>query len=219
MPSEPTNLLSAQIAARLRTMIASEDLRVGERLRERELAAQLQVSRTPLREALKILASDGLVTLLPNRGGLVTALTAAEIEEKLDVLGVLESFAGQRACKVGTDAELAELSAIHHEMLAARERRDRRSYFELNQRIHVGIVAAAHNQSLTQVHSLLNSQLYHYRYQGSIDEATWQVAIEEHETIIALLRRRDGAALGPMLQAHVHSTWERINPATTGPAG
>ena len=216
MPNEPTALLSAQIASRLRTMIASEELRVGDRLRERDLAAQLQVSRTPLREALKILASDGLVTLLPNRGGVVTALSAAEIEEKLDVLGVLECFAGERACEVATDEELAELSAIHHEMLAARERRDRRAYFLLNQRIHLGIVAAAHNASLVQAHGKLNDQLYQYRYQGSSDESTWQVAIDEHADIIALLRRRDGAALGPMLRDHIRSTWKRLHAGMTG---
>ncbi|RCO07823.1 GntR family transcriptional regulator, partial [Bacilli bacterium] len=122
-------LLSEQLAERLRTLIVTDELRPGTPLRERTLAEQLQVSRTPLRDALKILASDGLVRLLPNRGAVVAELTPEQIEEKLDVLGVIEEFAAIRACKLATDAEIGEIRALHHEMLAAYERRDRMAYF------------------------------------------------------------------------------------------
>ncbi|WP_250527632.1 GntR family transcriptional regulator [Caballeronia sp. GAWG2-1] len=209
---EPDSLLSMQIAQRLRTMIATDELKPGERLRERTLAERLTVSRTPLREALKELAGDGLVVVLPKRGAVVADLSAAEIREKLDVLGAIEAFGGEQACRLATDAEIAEIRALHHEMHAAYERRDRMNYFRLNQAIHANIIAAAKNATLTQVHERLNRQLYRYRFQGSVTSETWHTAIDEHEIIVQLLNARDGARLGEFLRRHVHSTWEQITP-------
>ncbi|WP_091904529.1 GntR family transcriptional regulator [Chitinasiproducens palmae] len=209
-------LLSHQIAARLRNLIASDELKPGQRLRERALADRLNVSRTPLREALKELAGDGLVTMSPKRGAVVTELSAAQIGEKLDVLGAIEAFAGAQACRMASDTEIAEIRALHHEMLAAYERRDRANYFRLNQEIHLHLIAAAHNETLRQVHEQINRQLFHYRYQSSSDVSTWHTAIAEHETILQLLNARDASALGACLQRHVHSTWEQLSASGIG---
>ncbi len=206
------SLLPQSIAAKLRTLIATDALPAGEKLRERHLAERLNVSRTPLREALKILAGDGLVALLPNRGAVVVDFTPDEIRNKLDVLGLVEGHAGRLVCKTASDAVIAELRALHHEMLAAYERRDRGAYFQRNQAIHAGIVAGTGNATLAEVHGLLNRQLFRYRYQGSVNSQTWDAAIHEHETIMQFLTARDGEALGAFLQQHVHSTWEKINP-------
>ncbi|MEJ1974860.1 MAG: GntR family transcriptional regulator [Acetobacteraceae bacterium] len=211
-------LLPQSIAAKLRILIATDALPAGQKLRERHLSEQLQVSRTPLREALKILAGDGLVTLLPNRGAVVVDFSPAKIREKLDVLGLIEGHAGQLACKAASDTQIAELRALHHEMLAAYERRDRGGYFQRNQGIHAGIVAAAGNASLVEVHELLNRQLFRYRYQGSVNPDTWDAAIDEHQTIMQLLTARDGEGLGTFLQRHVHSTWDKISKASDDPA-
>jgi DNA-binding GntR family transcriptional regulator len=205
-------LLSQQIAQRLRTLIATDELKPGERLRERTLAERLQVSRTPLREALKELAGDGLVVVLPKRGAVVTDLGAQQISEKLDVLGVIEAFGGEQACRLATANELAEIRALHHEMHAAYERRDRLVYFNLNQAIHKSIIAAARNETLHQMHERLNRQLYRYRFQGSVTSETWHTAIDEHEVIIKLLSERRGKELGEFLRRHVHSTWEQLAP-------
>jgi DNA-binding GntR family transcriptional regulator len=205
-------LLSMQIAQRLRTMIATDELKPGERLRERTLAERLDVSRTPLREALKELAGDGLVVVLPKRGAVVADLSVAAIGEKLDVLGVIEAFGGEEACKRASDQEIAEIRALHHEMHAAYERRDRLNYFRLNQAIHASIIASSKNVTLMQVHERLNRQLYRYRFQGSVTSETWHTAIDEHEVIIELLSARNGKGLGDFLRRHVHSTWEQITP-------
>jgi DNA-binding GntR family transcriptional regulator len=225
--AETDTLLSAQIAQQLRTLIATDELRPGERLRERALSERLAVSRTPLREALKELAADGLVVVLPKRGAVVSEFSAAQISEKLDVLGVIEAFGGEQACRSASDVEIAEIRALHHEMHAAYERRDRMNYFRLNQAIHTSIIAAAKNTTLQQVHERLNRQLYRYRFQGSVTSETWHTAIDEHEVIVKLLSARDGKALGEFLQRHVHSTWEQLTPdepnvkaqPTTSPAG
>lgn len=207
-------LLSLQIAQQLRTMIATDTLPPGTRLRERALAERLAVSRTPLREALKALAADGLIVVLPKRGAVVGTLNATDVAQKLEVLGVIEQFAGEQACQRATDADIAEIRATHHEMCAAYERRDRLRYFQLNQAIHRRLVLAAGNPSLDEIHERLNRQLFRYRYQGSVTSETWHTAIDEHEAIIALLTARDGERLGLFLRRHVQSTWSQIAPDT-----
>ena len=171
------------------------------------------MSRTPLREALKELASDGLVVVLHERGAVVAELSPAHIAEKLDVLGVIEAFGGETACRMASNAEIAEIRALHHEMHAAYERRDRMNYFRLNQAIHTSIIAAAKNATLRQVHERLNRQLYRYWFQGSVTSETWHTAIDEHEAIVRLLSAREGAKLGEFFRRHVHSTWEQLAPS------
>ena len=217
-------LLSEALAAELRVMIATDVLPGGEKLTERHLAERLQVSRTPLREALKILAGDGLVTMLPNRGAVVVTFTPAQVLQRLEVLGLIEGHAGALACAVASDQQIAELRALHHDMLAAYERRDRTIYFQRNQAIHAGLVAASGNASLQEVQRLLNRQLFRYRYQASQGLPSWDAAVDEHGAIMALLTRRDGEALRPLLQQHVRSTWDLLYataplPSAAPPAG
>jgi DNA-binding GntR family transcriptional regulator len=205
-----SHLLSQRIADILRDKIVTEEFEAGARIRERDVAEDLKVSRTPLREALKILAGDGLVVLLPNRGAIVAQPSPAEIAEKLELLGVLEAFAGERAAKDATEEEIGEVRALHLEMLASFARRDRRSYFHLNQRIHLTIVAAAHNAALNTVYRQLNHQVYCYRFRSSADTTHWQHALEEHAAIVQALTERDGPALSILLKDHVGSTWRQI---------
>jgi DNA-binding transcriptional regulator YhcF (GntR family) len=107
-------------------MIVQDLLPPGARIRKRTLAKQLEVSRTLLREALKVLATEGLVELLPNRGALVADPSPIEIRDMLQVLGVLEAVAGELACSAASAEEIAEIKALHYEMLAAFARNDRR---------------------------------------------------------------------------------------------
>jgi DNA-binding GntR family transcriptional regulator len=204
------DLLSKRIADELRDRIVTEEFPAGSRIRERSLAAEMNVSRTPLREALKILAADGLIVLLPNRGAVVAKPSAAEIQERLDLLGALEAFAGERAALQATPAEIAEIRAMTHEMLAAFERRDRRGYFHLNQGIHLALVAAARNGALSSVYVQLNHQLYSYRFRSSGNLAHWQNAVCEHARIVEALTARDPVALSSLLRQHLGSTWRQL---------
>jgi DNA-binding GntR family transcriptional regulator len=210
-PETSNDLLSHRIAANLRERIVTDELPGGTRIPERTLAAELSVSRTPLREALKILAGDGLVTLLPNRGAAVAQPSAQEIEERLELLAELEGFAGRKCADAATEEEIREIRALHHEMLAAYERRDRRAYFHLNQKIHKAVVAAAHNRALITTHEQLNHQLYSYRFRSSGNPVHWQTAIKEHGEILDALTVRDGQTLSTILQAHLSSTWRQIS--------
>ena len=108
----------------------------------------LGISRTPLREALKVLASEGLVELLPNRGARVRPLSEQDLGELFDVMGGLEGLAGRLACENITDAEIAEIERLHYEMYGFYLHRDMHGYFRINQMIHQKIVEASRNATL-----------------------------------------------------------------------
>ena len=170
--------LSEQISNQLRDMIIQNELLPGERIRERDICAKLQVSRTPLREALHKLASEGLIDLIPNCGAVIATPSEEEVADMLQVLGVLESFAGERACQLIIQDEINEIRALQFEMLAAFSRGDRLKYFKLNQRIHLSIVKAARSETLLAMHSRLNAQLSRIRYQSNLKNERWGSAVD-----------------------------------------
>ena len=141
--------LFQQIADRIREMILDGDYEPGQRLQEKELSERFGVSRTPLREALKVLSSEGLITHAPNRGATITQLTDVELAETYPVMGALEGLAGELACQHATDAEINEIAKLHkptwsmHYGKRARWRTITRS----TSAIHAAIFAAARNVS------------------------------------------------------------------------
>ncbi|NQW12501.1 MAG: GntR family transcriptional regulator [Alphaproteobacteria bacterium] len=209
--AEASPTLAQVVAARLRDMIAQNDLPPGTRIRERTIAEQLAVSRTPLREALRILATERLVELLPNRGAMVCAPEPKHVKDLLSVLKALEALAGEQAADNASDAEIAEVRALHYEMLACFERKDRLAYFKFNQAIHHAIVRAAHNEPLAELHSQTNARLYRIRYISNLKNGNWHTAIEEHERILDAFTRRDAKALSQILHDHLGSTWTKVN--------
>ncbi len=210
-PSNVTRMpLTSQVAATIRDMIVEDRLKPGERIRERQLAEELQVSRTPLREALKILESEKLVEIWPNRGAVVADPAPEDVRDLLQLLGALEGLGGRLACHVATDAEIAEIRALHYEMLAAFARQDRLTYFKLNQRIHKSILAASRNAALIETHNQINARVYRARYRSNKQNALWPNAVNEHEKIIAALEARDGDTLEGLLKSHLDSTWTKV---------
>ena len=132
--------LPAQVASRLRAEIVSGHWAPGQRLSEIKLCTRFNVSRTPLRQSFKVLEAEGLLTLLPNRGAVVTEPTLDGVDEKLTVLGGLEALACQLVCERASDKELRLLNALHETMMEAYADRDVENYYQLNDRIHGGIV-------------------------------------------------------------------------------
>jgi DNA-binding GntR family transcriptional regulator len=205
--------LHAEILARLRTMLIEGRWDAGARIPELELAAELGVSRTPLREALKVLASEGLVDLLPSRGAVVKAFTAAEAADILECLGYLEGRAARLAIERASIAELEAILHLHAEMRARFRARDRGAYFALNQQIHDSIVAAAGSPTLAELHRALSQRVKRLRFQGSHTSAHWQQAMAEHEAMAEAIAARDGVRLAELLEAHQRRTWDRVRPS------
>ena len=196
-------VLHAAVAERLRELIIEGVLAPGVHLNERVLCGQLQVSRTPLREALRTLAAEGIVELLPNRGAAVAALSRADVEHAFELMGALEGLAGELAAKRATPAEVDEIRALHFEMLAAHARRDLPAYYRVNREIHHRIAACARNPVLAATHGRLNARLQALRFRSNLNREKWDAAVAEHAEMVEALAARDGARLGAVLRAHL----------------
>ena len=192
-------------AERLRTLIIEGTLAPGARLNERELSEQLGVSRTPLREAFRILAGDGLLVQLPNRGAQVVALSAEDAEHAFDVMSALEGLAGELAATRVTAADLETLRALQAEMEAAHARHDLPAYYRANRAIHDRLNTIAGNPILTHSYRSLNARLHALRFRSNLNGAKWDPALGEHREMIAALAARDGAALRDVLVKHLRT--------------
>jgi DNA-binding GntR family transcriptional regulator len=208
--SIPRAALHEQVTQRLRQMLVENRIAPGAKLNERELAEVLQVSRTPLREAIKMLAAEGLVELLPNRGAIAVSLTEADVLNTFEVMAGLEGMSGELAAQRITDAELAEIKAMQFEMLAAYTRRDLSNYYRINAQIHNAINAAAKNPVLTATYNQVNARLQALRFRSNQDGAKWKRAVNEHEKMIDALQARDGAKLRELLAAHLRNKRDAV---------
>lgn len=195
--------LHHELVDRLQTLIINAELEPGSKVPEKLLCDQFGVSRTPLREALKVLASDGLVRLEPNRGAWVTQVTIAEVQEVFPVLGALEALSGELACKHMTDEEIDEVRVLHDQMMESYAARDLDAYFSVNQQIHRAILLAARNTTLTLSCQALSLRMQRARYLANMTEGRWFDAVQEHERIMAHLEARDGPALAQTLLQHM----------------
>lgn len=202
--------LHEEAADRLRTMITEGRLPAGARLNERVLCDQLRVSRTPLREAFKRLAAERLVELTPNRGARVIALSRSDVEELFELMGALEGLSGELAARRRTDAELAEIRALHYEMLAAHARRDLPAYYELNHRIHDALNRCARNGALTETYDSVNTRIQHLRFRSNFDADKWAIAVREHQSMLDALDARDGARLRAVLEQHLRTKRDAV---------
>ncbi len=201
--SIPRPVLHQEVATRLRQRIVEGQIAPGAKLNERALSEQLQVSRTPLREAIKMLAAEGLVELLPNRGAVAAQMSEQDVADTFELIGGLEGQSGELAAQRVSDAEIAEIRALHYEMLAAYTRRDLPTYYRLNAQIHTLINAAARNPVLTQTWRNVNARLQALRFRSNFDDAKWARAVQEHENMVALLAARDADGLRRLLVLHL----------------
>jgi DNA-binding GntR family transcriptional regulator len=195
--------LHHELVDRLQMLIINAELAPGAKVPEKLLCDRFGVSRTPLREALKVLASNGLVRLEPNRGAWVTQVTEEEVEEVFPVLGALEALSGELACKRITDAEIDEVRALHEQMMKSYGDRDLGTYFAINQKIHRAILMAARNDTLTTSIQALSLRMQRARYLANMTEGRWYAAVQEHENILKHLLDRDGKRLARTLLDHM----------------
>jgi DNA-binding GntR family transcriptional regulator len=195
--------LHEEAADRLRDLIVQGRLAAGTRLNERLLTAQLGLSRTPLREAFKVLATEGLVELLPNRGAIVSQMDPVRLSESLAVMGALEALAGELACANASDAQLNEIRALHYEMLAYHARGDLAGYFKFNQAIHLKIVKYSGNATLYNVYRQMNGNVRRARYMANLSKERWDAAVREHDEILAALGARDVKRIKALLSDHL----------------
>ncbi len=202
--------LHDELLDRLRSVIVDGELEPGAKVPERELCERYGVSRTPMREALKVLAAEGWVTLMPNRGAMVSALTLEELEETFPVMGVLEALSGEMACANITDDEIAAIQMLHEAMAIHYQKRDLIRYFRRNQQIHEAILEAARNPTLSKIYRELAGRVRRARYIANMSEQRWVQAVREHEQILDALTQRDGPRLARILKRHLANKFESL---------
>ncbi len=211
--------LTQQIANHIRDLIIHDALKPGERIREQPISEQLRVSRTPIREALQILATEKLVDILPNRGALVVNPGVEDIRAMLKVYSTLEALGGELACENAGKAEVAEVEMQYQLLQAAFSASDRPAYFKANQAFHLGIVAGSGNQTLVEMHTHLNIRLYRTRYLAVMQVKDWTSAAYQHGDILKVFLDRDGARLRQLLQAHLGFAWRQVDGLASVAAG
>jgi DNA-binding GntR family transcriptional regulator len=186
----------------LRERIVTGQLLPGAFLREKELCIELGISRTPLREAIRTLAREGLVRHVPNRGAVVTPLDLDEVEALYQAVGHIEAGAAKLACRRAGDEEIATISILHHQMMIAYVQRDLATYITLNQDIHRNIVRASGNFVLLEMWELLAPRVRRARSVANLYPSRWDAAVREHQEMQAALTARDGTRLGALMEPH-----------------
>lgn len=209
-PALRRKTLHEELTEAIREQIVNGELPPGVRVPEKELCELYAVSRTPLREALKVLATDGLLTLEPNRGAWVSRITIEDIDEVFPVMGALEALSGELACRYITDSEIANIRKLHRAMVRHYEKRDLAQYFDVNQQIHEAILVAARNETLSTQYRSLAARVRRARYVANMTQDRWAQATDEHEQIMECLEHRDGARLSRVLKRHLENKLETV---------
>jgi DNA-binding GntR family transcriptional regulator len=186
----------------LRGMILAGDLAPGEPLRELAFSEQFGMSRTPVREAFRTLAAEGLVSLLPNRTVQVALLDEDAVSEVFLVLGALESLAARLACERITKDQLEILDELQEDLARHFKAGDRARYLEANRLIHELIVEAAASPSLLLAWRLLLPRAERARHVTTRAHERWGDAFEEHVHIHAAMMKRDGETLRRLMEEH-----------------
>jgi len=205
--------LAEQVADQLRDLVLLEKLAPGANIPERETAEALGVSRTPLRESLRILAAEGLVDIAPNRPPKVADPSIAELGSLLEVQGALEALAGELACRHANELAIEKITDVDAAMHAKSDNADPLEFFELDMTFHSLIVAASGNEPLIHTHQHYNSRLWRARFISSRQRVNRPGTLEQHSIIVQALRNRDGKACAQALQNHLHAGYLNIKSA------
>jgi DNA-binding GntR family transcriptional regulator len=220
----PRTGLHEQAARKLRTLIVRGDLSPGEPLLEVSLSEALGISRTPMREALKQLAAEGLVELQLNRSAVVAPLRRDELAELFEAVGGIERYAAELAAVRMTAQDVERLEALQTRIERHHGHGELRDYFEANQQIHDAIVGFACNSVLKASHDVLLARAERARFFALSAHGRWDESVHEHRQILAALKVRDGERAGRLLGDHVRRTGEIVastlhdGPGDTGAA-
>ncbi|APX25137.1 MAG: GntR family transcriptional regulator [Rhodobacteraceae bacterium] len=214
----PQETLAEQIAARLRRSILRGTLPPGAPIKERDSAATMGVSRTPMREAIRILAKEGLVVLRPARSPVVASPTIREIRDQVVVLEALEKLSAQLACSQATQDELDAIAAQHREVAENYDRLDALDAFELDMAFHRQIALASHNPALAETHGAYLARLWRARYLPARMRRNRDRVVGHHERLTRALLARDTEAVTAAVEAHLGSMADDIAEALAAEA-
>lgn len=201
-PAIPRRTLHHELVTLVRDMIIEGELSPGTRIPESRLCDHFGVSRTPLREALKVLSAEGLISLLPNKGARVVLVTRKETEEIIPVLAALAGLAAELACANARSDEIARIKTHHAQMIESYECANMQGYHVANRAIHDAIFEAAGNKTLSDMNNMLRMRLQSLYSVTPKAPPRWAEAVREHEEMMAALEAKDGARLALIARRH-----------------
>ncbi|UDF34040.1 UNVERIFIED_ORG: GntR family transcriptional regulator [Shinella sp. XGS7] len=192
--------LYQEVAERLRQQIFGRELEPGSWIDELKLCQEMGISRTPLREALKVLAVEGLVTMKVRRGAYVTEMSERDVREAYQLLALLESDAAARVAESASEAELAELQALHEQL--EREVGQRDAFFASNERFHLRLLEIEANRWRQQIVTDLRRVMKLNRHHSLFKQGRLAESLAEHRALMQALGQRDGATAARLMRAH-----------------
>ncbi len=210
--------LTEEVADTLRDLIVRGHLEPGQHLVERKLCAELNVSRTPMREALKLLRQDGLVEIHKNRGARVTPYTGEDAINLFEVISALEGQAAARAAKRISPADLADLKVKHEHMARHHAEENLDLYFALNSDIHEAVVRIADNPMLTASRSRLMLLAQRGRYMAIFNRDRWDQSLSEHEDLMQALEKGAADTAKSVWETHLLNTGLSVRQALSAEA-
>lgn len=202
--------LAEQIAARLRRAILLEELAPGARIKERDTAAEMDVSRTPLREAIRILAADGLVILRPARSPIVADPTLDELMDDARVMVALEALSGQLACERATGEDIARIRALQLQLEEMSDRATPLEFFETDMAFHRAIAEASHNPTLIDMHGKIVARLWRARFLSATLRRDRPRVLHQHADMVRALEAGDQALLRAEIDSHLQHMMRNI---------
>lgn len=195
--------LPEQIADTVRRDILRGVYLPGHPIKERDTSAALGVSRTPLREAVRILAREGLVILRPARSPLVADPSLKEVTDAIAVLRTLEVLSGELACAEATDQEIAGIRTIHQRIGDSFETLDPLDLFEIDMSFHIAIAQASHNPALAETHGDYLARLWRIRFLSARMRRSRERIMRQHGAIVDALETRDASRARDAIDAHL----------------
>jgi len=198
--------LYQEVAELLRQRIFKRELEPGSWIDEMKLAEEYGISRTPLREALKVLAAEGLVTMKVRRGAYVTEVSETDLADVYHLLSLLESDAAGVVAQRATDAQLKELQTLHKELEAAAGNRDK--FFAVNERFHMRLLQIAGNRWRDQMVADLRKVMKLNRHQSLLKSGRIEDSLREHRAVMEALAKRDAKATVKRMQEHFRNGLE-----------
>jgi DNA-binding GntR family transcriptional regulator len=195
--------LHEEIANNLRELIMSGELQEGDKIKEDELCSSMGISKTPLREALRVLSVEGLIRLVPNRGSFVSTPTFEEIREMFDVMSVLEGVCARAAAAKMGAKDLATLEKLHERLEENYRRKAQREYIRINNQYHAFIQELAGNRTLNQIVNGLRQKILLYRYQSLNLPERFAQSIQEHRDLLEAFRKKDPKKAETLMRRHL----------------
>lgn len=192
--------LYEEVAERLRQRIFARELEPGSWIDEMRLAEQYGISRTPLREALKVLAAEGLVTMKVRRGAYVTEVNDKDLTDVYHLLALMESDAAAEVARRASPADLKELVQLHRDLSKAQS--DREKFFALNERFHVRLLELADNRWRMQMVADLRKVMKLNRHNSLLKTGRLQDSLNEHQALMDALLARDAELAGQRMREH-----------------